>query len=192
MLFSSYIFIFGFLPLALSESHPFWQAEELPARASAEAVPLKHPGMVMFRTPGNVVALSSGQENLQMRFGSEKYAKFAYASRYGFSVESDERSYQSAVLGGMIGFEREMSHGAAGLRTHILIAVAAALAIAQIRAGAGGVEFVGSSIVPTPLTGGYTRFTGELKPGYWMAGAAGLFLVVLALLRNAIIGKARS
>lgn len=73
-----------------------------------------------------------------------------------------------------------------------VIAVATAFAIAQIRAGAGGVDFVGSSIVPNPMTGGNTRFTGELKPGYWMAGAAGLFLVVLALLRNAIIGKARS
>lgn len=107
---SPYWALKAFLPLALSESHPFWQAEELPARASAEAVPLKHPGMVMFRTPGNVVALSSGQENLQMRFGSEKYAKFAYASRYGFSVESDERSYQSAVLDGMIGFSDDNRH----------------------------------------------------------------------------------
>lgn len=71
-----------------------------------------------------------------------------------------------------------------------LIAVATAFAIAQIRAGAGGVEFVGSSIVPNPMTGGNTRFTGELKLGYWMAGAAGLFLVILALLRNAIVGKA--
>lgn len=73
-----------------------------------------------------------------------------------------------------------------------VIAVATAFAIAQIRAGSGGVAFVGSSIVPNPMTGGSTRFTGELKLGYWLAGGAGLFLVVLALLRNAIVGKARS
>ncbi len=70
-----------------------------------------------------------------------------------------------------------------------LIVVAAAFAIAQIRAGAGGVEFVGSSIVPNPMTGGSTRFTGELKVGYWLAIGAGTFLIALAVLRNTIVGK---
>lgn len=107
---SPYWALKAFLPLALPEDHPFWQAEELPAPPAPEPVPLKHPGMVMFRTTGNVVALSSGQENLQMRFGSEKYAKFAYASRYGFSVESDGRSYQNAVLDGMLGFSDDNRH----------------------------------------------------------------------------------
>lgn len=73
-----------------------------------------------------------------------------------------------------------------------LIAVAAAFAIAQIRAGAGGVAFIGSSIVPNPMTGGSTRFTGELKPGYWLAVGAGLSLVALAALRSTVIGKTRS
>lgn len=100
----------AFLPLALPEGHPFWQAEELPAPAAPEAVPLRHPGMVMFRTTGNVVALSSGQENQQMRFGSEKYAKFAYGSCYGFSIESDERNYGQAVLDNMIGFSGDNRH----------------------------------------------------------------------------------
>jgi hypothetical protein len=73
-----------------------------------------------------------------------------------------------------------------------LIAVVAAFAIAQLRAGAGGVQFVGSSIVPNPMTGGSTRFTGALKPGYWLAVGAGVWLVALAVLRNIIVGKARS
>lgn len=73
-----------------------------------------------------------------------------------------------------------------------VIAVGTAFAIAQIRAGDGGVQFVGSSIVHNPMTGGNTRFTGELKLGYWLAAAAGLFLVVLALLRNVIVGRART
>lgn len=73
-----------------------------------------------------------------------------------------------------------------------LIAVAAAFTIAQIRAGAGGVSFVGSSIVPNPMTGGSTRFTGALKPGYWLAAGAGAFFVALAVLRNTIVGRARN
>jgi hypothetical protein len=107
---SPYWALKAFLPLALPDDHPFWTAEELPAPPSPEPVPLKHPGMVMLKTPGNVTALSSGQENLQMRFGSEKYAKFVYSSRYAFSVESDERIYQNAAIDGMIGFSDDNRH----------------------------------------------------------------------------------
>jgi len=100
----------AFLPLALPASHPFWTAEEAPAPAFSEPSPQPEPGMVMMHTPGNVVALSSGQENLQMRFGSEKYAKFAYSSRYAFSVESDERIFEGAALDGMLGFSDDGRH----------------------------------------------------------------------------------
>lgn len=78
-------------------------AEELPARFVAEPKSLRHPGMVMMHTPGNVVALSSGQQNWEMRAGAEKYAKFAYSSRYAFSIEVNERGYGSAVFDGALG-----------------------------------------------------------------------------------------
>ncbi|KKB13133.1 hypothetical protein VE25_03360 [Devosia geojensis] len=107
---SPYWALKAFLPLALPDDHPFWQAEEAPAQTSAEPVPLKHPGMVMMATPGNAVALSSGQQNYQMRFGAEKYAKLVYSSRYAFSVESDERAYHSAAFDGMIGFSDDSRH----------------------------------------------------------------------------------
>lgn len=100
----------AFLPLALPATHPFWTAEELPAQTTPEPVPLRHPGMVMQHTPGNVIALSSGQQNLQMRFGSEKYAKFVYSSRYAFSVEADERSYKTATFDGMLGLSDDLRH----------------------------------------------------------------------------------
>lgn len=107
---SPYWALKAFLPLALAADHPFWTAEETPAVKLAEPLPLKHPGMVMMQTPGNVVALSSGQQNWQMRFGAEKYAKFVYASRYGFSVESDERGFEMAAFDGMIGFSDDGRH----------------------------------------------------------------------------------
>jgi hypothetical protein len=107
---SPYWALKAFLPLALPESHPFWQAEETPAAMPEKPVPLKHPGMVMMATRGNVVALSSGQQNYEMRFGAEKYAKFVYSSRYGFSVESDERAYAKAAFDGMIGFSDDGRH----------------------------------------------------------------------------------
>lgn len=107
---SPYWALKAFLPLALPEEHPFWQAEETPAVVPNEPVPLKHPGMVMMHTRGNVVALSSGQQSRQMRFGAEKYAKFVYSSRYGFSVEADERAYRQAAFDGMIGLSDDGRH----------------------------------------------------------------------------------
>jgi len=100
----------AFLPLALEASHPFWTAEEAPSPSFPEPSPQAQPGMVMMHTPGNVVALSSGQENLQMRFGSEKYAKFVYSSRYAFSVESDERGFEGATVDGMLAFSDDDRH----------------------------------------------------------------------------------
>ena len=100
----------AFLPLALPADHPFWIAEEQPAQFDTDAVPLRHPGMVMLHTPGNVVALSSGQQNWEMRAGAEKYAKFAYSSRYAFSVEVDERSYDKGAFDGALALSDDSRH----------------------------------------------------------------------------------
>jgi hypothetical protein len=100
----------AFLPLALPADHPFWAAEEVPASVQADPMPLRHPGMVMMQTPGNAVALSSGQQNWEMRFGAEKYAKFVYSSRYGFSVEADERTFGLAAFDGMLGLSDDKRH----------------------------------------------------------------------------------
>jgi len=100
----------AFLPLALPENHPFWLAEEKQPETSANPKPLAHPGMVMMRATGNVTALSSGQENLSMRGGPEKYAKFAYSSRYGFGVEVDERGFRTNGFDNMLAFSEDGLH----------------------------------------------------------------------------------
>ncbi|HVX72992.1 MAG TPA: DUF2264 domain-containing protein [Devosia sp.] len=100
----------AFLPLALPDDHPFWTAEEQPARFDDEPVPFRHPGMVMMHTPGNVVALSTGQQNWEMRAGAEKYAKFVYSSRYGFSVEADERAYDKGAFDGALALSDDRRH----------------------------------------------------------------------------------
>jgi len=107
---SPYWALKAFLPLALPADHPFWTAEETEAVVDEAAIPLKHPGMVMMHTPGNVVALSSGQQNWQMRHGAEKYAKFVYSSRYGFSVEVDERAYNMGAFDGALAFSDDGRH----------------------------------------------------------------------------------
>ncbi|WP_026619930.1 hypothetical protein M728_004116 (plasmid) [Ensifer sp. WSM1721] len=100
----------AFLPLAVAEDHPFWTSPEKPLTSSREPVALRHPGMIMMPCKGDVVALSSGQENRQMRFGSEKYAKFAYSSRYAFSVESDERAFAGGAFDSMLAFSDDGIH----------------------------------------------------------------------------------
>ena len=100
----------AFLPLALGAEHPFWAANEKPASFGAAPVPLRNPGMVMTHTPGNVVALSAGQQNWEMRAGAEKYAKFVYSSRYAFSVEVDERAYDKGAFDGALALSDDNRH----------------------------------------------------------------------------------
>jgi len=77
-----------FLPLALPETHPFWQAEAAPQPALAAVREMPHAGMLVCRDPesAHVFALASGQHWLWPRHGSAKYAKFAYSTVFGFSV----------------------------------------------------------------------------------------------------------
>ncbi len=106
-----------------------------------------------------------------------------FAFRMGFA----------AVLGGVIGYERELHHRAAGLRTHILVAVAAALfmilgtemfevvqarddnptadLLRVIEAVTTGVAFLGAGTIF--MSNGSVRglTTGA---GMWLAGAVGL------------------
>lgn len=108
---SPYWALKAFLPLALPANHPFWTAEEAPCPERPKPAALRHPGMVVANPPGDAIALSSGQQNLTMRFGAEKYAKFVYSARYGFSVESDDRRFFDAVFDGTIGFSVDGRHG---------------------------------------------------------------------------------
>ncbi len=100
----------AFLPLAIPAEHPFWTAKEKVPEAGPIVAPQRHPGMVMMRAGSDVVALSSGQENLQMRFGTEKYAKFAYSARYGFSVEADERNFAGGAFDSALAFSDDGLH----------------------------------------------------------------------------------
>jgi len=86
----------AFLPLALPESHPFWQSEEKPLPKLKGTRVLKQPGFVIYRASGaqdHVVALTNGEnEGLArgFRHAAEKYAKFAYSTRFAFSVPNSQ------------------------------------------------------------------------------------------------------
>ncbi len=91
----------AFLPLAVGAGHPFWTSEEAPSSAPPKSVQ-KHAGLILQRDDTHAVMLSSGQSNRFIRQGVAKYSKFAYSSRYGFSIESnwggiDQGCYDNAL-----------------------------------------------------------------------------------------------
>lgn len=99
-----------FAALAVAEDHPFWQAEEIPPAPPKKPVAQRLPGMVIAANPGATVALSSGQENFRMRHGPAKYAKFAYSTRHGFSVESHEAGFANGAFDSMLAFSDDGLH----------------------------------------------------------------------------------
>ncbi|MCC6974050.1 MAG: DUF2264 domain-containing protein [Anaerolineae bacterium] len=93
-----------FLPLSLPESHPFWQAEELPLPELPSIQYQPHPHMILYRhsSARHVMALSSGQREPWIRHAGEKYAKFAYSTAFGFSVPIGRRGLTQAAADSML------------------------------------------------------------------------------------------
>ena len=112
----------------------------------------------------------------------------------------------AALLGAMIGFERELNTAEAGLRTHILIAVAAALftilafeifhmidsgegqradPIRAVEAVTAGIAFLGAGAIFRSGAGVQGLTTGA---GMWLAGAVLVMSLLRALAHN-IIGR---
>ena len=79
----------AFLPLALPQSHPFWQAKEAELAEPERPVLVRGAAMLIQHQEGDVVALPAGPGRLDMRNSADKYGKFAYSSRFGLSVEAD-------------------------------------------------------------------------------------------------------
>jgi hypothetical protein len=80
----------AFLPLALPAGDPFWTAEEQPPAPLPATLVQPHAGAVLMRSGGDVTLLSGRQHNTWARGGPAKYAKFAYSTRFGFSLPAGE------------------------------------------------------------------------------------------------------
>lgn len=94
-----------FLFLALPDGHPFWQAkeEELPRLDAVKAV--RECDMILCRRRGEVTALTAGQRSVMEHPGwAEKYAKFAYSSRFGFCVSRSFHCLEQAGTDSMLTF----------------------------------------------------------------------------------------
>ena len=79
-----------YLILALPEEHPFWQAQEQPLPALAEKRVIPHAQQILMHADDSqhVTMLTAGQLELNNYVNTDaKYTKFAYSSRFGFTIE---------------------------------------------------------------------------------------------------------
>ncbi len=91
------------LVLALSEQNAFWQAEEmpLPERETPHSIP--HASQILVHQKHHLWMLTSGQLELNNFVNTEaKYCKFAYSTRYGFTIERGRYGLSHAAPDSML------------------------------------------------------------------------------------------
>lgn len=94
-----------FLPLALAEDHPFWQAEELPLPGLEQLTVQQPAHLVICRQAetGHVAAFNSGHSSTnEHTHTSAKYEKFVYSTAFGFSVPRSEWGVSQGAFDSML------------------------------------------------------------------------------------------
>ncbi|WP_196240467.1 DUF2264 domain-containing protein [Jejubacter calystegiae] len=91
------------LVLALEESHPFWQAPELPLPPLAAQHSIPQADQVLVRQGRHLWMATAGQLELNNYVNTEaKYCKFAYSSRFGFTLERGRFGLPHAAVDSMM------------------------------------------------------------------------------------------
>lgn len=96
-----------FACLALPEEDPFWTCEPAPLPQMESQKYLEKADMIIQRMgDGNVVALPGGRTLSHIHTHTEeKYAKFAYSTKYGFSVMRSPINFGEAAPDSVLSFE---------------------------------------------------------------------------------------
>ncbi len=104
---SPYWALKAFIMLALPEEHEFWHTEALPMPQRESVKYLPHAFMVMQHQPHNTTALRSAKfyPHFNPVHATEKYAKFAYSTYFGFSVPRSYDRLDKAATDSMLAFE---------------------------------------------------------------------------------------
>ncbi|MDA8478459.1 DUF2264 domain-containing protein [Citrobacter sp. Awk 4] len=94
-----------YLILALKEEHPFWQADEqpLPERAEKHLIPNAQQIIIHADASQHATLLTAGQLELNNFVNTDaKYTKFAYSSRFGFTIERGRYGLKHAACDSML------------------------------------------------------------------------------------------
>lgn len=95
----------SFVLLALPEDHPFWSAEAAPLPALDKLKPMPYANMLVQRRHGRVTAYAAGvNEGHGHGQFPEKYAKFAYDTRFGFCASRSREVLHQAAPDSMLAF----------------------------------------------------------------------------------------
>lgn len=96
----------SFILLALPDGHPFWQAEAAPLGLKPGVYPQPNQDLLLHRmADGQVTAYAAGvvEQNEHGQF-AEKYAKFCYNTRFGFSASRSYVQLEQAAPDSMLAF----------------------------------------------------------------------------------------
>ncbi|MCC8046622.1 MAG: DUF2264 domain-containing protein [Clostridiales bacterium] len=103
---SPYWALLAFAFLALPDDHPYWTCECAPMPELETLHYLEHAGMLLQRNHNNVVALVPGRLHSDGHSHTmEKYAKFAYSSRFGFSISRSQLTLYECAADSILTFE---------------------------------------------------------------------------------------
>ena len=94
-----------FLPLALAADHPFWAADEEPLPARRVIHTITGAGLVAVTDPQSrdTTVIAPGQPTEDWpRHAPQKYSKFAYSTRFGFSVPTSSATPSEGGFDGML------------------------------------------------------------------------------------------
>ena len=95
----------SFILLALPDDHPFWAAQAEPMPALDDLKPMPHANMLVARRKGRVTAYAAGvNEGHGHGQFPEKYAKFAYDTRFGFCASRSREVIWQAAPDSMLAF----------------------------------------------------------------------------------------
>ena len=96
----------AFLFLALPEEHPYWRAPIAPLPELGSLKYLEHANMLIQRGDGKVVALVPGRTMADGHSHTiEKYGKFAYSSKFGFSIARSNVTLAENAPDSMLAFQ---------------------------------------------------------------------------------------
>ncbi len=96
----------AFMFLALPEDHEFWRVEAAPMPRLDKVKYLKHANMIVQRGDNNAVALVPGRTEADGHSHTiEKYSKFAYSSKFGFSIARSNATLAENAPDSMLAFE---------------------------------------------------------------------------------------
>lgn len=96
----------SFLVMALPEGHPFWSAEAAPLPTLPELYAMQSADLLFQRLPDgqvNAYAPAEVEQNEHGQF-AEKYAKFVYNTRFGFSASRSYVQLEQAAPDSMLAF----------------------------------------------------------------------------------------